>query len=410
MKADKQKKQAVLLYASSLGGVALGVLASIVNTRFLAPSDYGDVRYVQNIINFIASLLLFGYFMTGGRMLALANNSRYCRQIKGVMVIILMLAGLVLCTSVLGCSLLHDSKPQVAFLFLVSLPVCLCPLLMNYIEQTAEGDNQIGRLSLARLLPYLLYAPTAYVVYKYFGATSTRMILLQWGIYTSIYIAIIISTRPLFRGLAPAWKQMREENRDYGIQLYIGSLIMVATNYLAGISLGYFNAENSEVGFYTLALTVTSPLATLPKIVGTTYFKRFATQPCIPGRIILFTIGMTICTCIAFLLLIQYVVVFLYSERYAVVGIYASYLSVGYCLHGLGDMFNRYLGSHGQGRSIRNASIINGIFKIFGFTVLVAFFNTNGAIATAIICDIIYFVCLVYYYNRFVKQNAYERV
>lgn len=48
MKFTKQTKQVVILYASTLSGVLLGVVASIINTRFLSPADYGDVRYVQN--------------------------------------------------------------------------------------------------------------------------------------------------------------------------------------------------------------------------------------------------------------------------------------------------------------------------------------------------------------------------
>lgn len=54
---SKQKQQVILLYFTTMVGVVLGVLASVINTRFLSPADYGDVRYVQNIINFIASLL-----------------------------------------------------------------------------------------------------------------------------------------------------------------------------------------------------------------------------------------------------------------------------------------------------------------------------------------------------------------
>lgn len=406
MSLNKQKKQVILLYSSSLLGVLLGVLSSIVNTRFLAPDDYGDVRYVQNIVNFIASLLLFGYFMSGSRMMALSDSQTYCRRVKGMMVTILGVAGLVLWMSVFVCSLLHVGKPQVASLFIISLPVCLCPLLLNYIEQTAEGDNQIGRLSLARLLPYLFYVPVAYLLYSNFGSSSTLMLLLQWGIYTVVYVAIIISTRPMFKSLKPIWTELQKENNDYGKQLYIGSLVMVASNYLAGISLGMFNADNSEVGFYTLALTVTSPLATLPKIVGTTYFKRFASQSSIPSNVLRFSFLMTLVTCLAFLLIVHQVVVTLYTERYAVVATYASFLSIGYCLHGLGDMFNRYLGSHGQGTDIRNASIFNGVFKIVGYTGLVALFNTEGAIATTIICDIIYFASLVYYYRRFVRREV----
>lgn len=405
-----QRRQIVMLYGSTLVGVLMGVLASIVNTRFLDPAEYGDVRYVQNIINFIATFLIFGYFLSGARLMAIADDRQHVARIKGTMVLILCVACLVLSLAMPVCYFLHTDKPAVATLFLVSMPVCFYPLFLNYIDQTAQGDNQIVHLSLARLLPFLVYVPIGYVVYSHFGATSQRMVLLQWGIYTLIYIAIIIATRPSFRQLRPVWHELNDENRRYGLQLYIGSLVMVSTNYLAGISLGYFNQDNSEVGFYTLALTVTHPLQALPSIIGTTYFKKFAKQPCIPRKVIWATVLMTMATCVVFVLLIHPVVHFLYTDKYAVVATYASILSVGFCIHGLGDMFNRYLCSHGQGVSVRNASIANGVFKLLGYTALVALFNTNGAIATTIICDVVYFACLIYYYTRFTKHAVYEEV
>lgn len=408
MVITQQKKQVVMLYASTLTGVFLGVLSSIVNTRFLAPADYGDVRYVQNIINFVTTFLLFGYFLSGARLMALSNDRDYVGRVKGMMIVILAGACVVIALAMPINSLLHADQPQVAWLFLLSIPVCFSPLFHNYIDQTAQGDNQIGLLSLARLLPYLVYVPIGYLVYSTYGATSDRMVLLQWGIYTAVYLVIIIATKPLFRHLKPVWKDLNDENKRYGIQLYIGSLVMVSTNYLAGISLGYFNEDNSEVGFYTLALTVTTPLAALPAIVGTTYFKKFATQPAIPQKVIIATVGLTFTSCILFILLIHPVVEFLYTDSYAIVGTYASILSVGYCIHGLGDMFNRYLCSHGQGASVRNASIANGVFKLLGYTLLVWLFNTNGAIATTIICDVVYFSCLIYYYVRFTKQPVHE--
>lgn len=399
-----QRQQIATLYVSTLGGVLLGVLASIVNTRFLDPADYGDVRYVQNIINFVATFLIFGYFLSGARLMALSDDRQYVGRVKGMMIIILALACIVLSIAMPVNYFLHTDRPAVALLFLVSMPVCFYPLLLNYIDQTAQGDNQIGHLAAARILPYLVYVPIGYAFYTYYGATPTKMVLLQWGIYSAIYIGIIIATKPLFRKLKPIWKKLNEQNRSYGIQLYIGSLVMVSTNYLAGISLGYFNKDNSEVGFYTLALTVTTPLAALPAIVGTAYFKKFAKQSSIPTKVILYTVALTATSCILFILLIHPIVEFLYSERYAVVGTYASILSIGFCIHGLGDMFNRYLCSHGQGVSVRNASIANGVFKVLGHTGLVALFNTNGAIATTIICDVVYFSCLIYYYIRFTKQ------
>ncbi len=77
---DKHIKQSVVLFISSMVSVALGVATSVFNTSMLSPSSYGDVRYVNNIINFIASLLLFGYFVSGSRMLALSKDENRSRQ------------------------------------------------------------------------------------------------------------------------------------------------------------------------------------------------------------------------------------------------------------------------------------------------------------------------------------------
>lgn len=406
MLLSKSKKQVILLYGATLTGTLLGVVSSIINTRFLDTGDYGDVRYVQNILNFIASLLLFGYFLSGSRLLALSSNESRSRRIRGCMVAILIVASTVLVISCFVLYFIHKKdNPIVAHLFLVSAPVCLYPLFHNYINTTAQGDNHIVRLSLSRFLPAVLYIPVAYFFYTYFGATSTRMILLQWGFYTAILFVIILSTRPLFKDLRPIMKELNKENRDYGLQLYIGSLVMVATNYIAGITIGIFNGDNSEVGFYTLALTVTSPLATLPSIIGTTYFKKFAKEKRIPKKVLKFSLTLTVLSCVLFIIFIKPVVSYLYSDRYYIVGTYASWLAIGFSIHGFGDMINRYLGSQGQGKSIRNSSILNGLFKIFGFTVLVYYFNTKGAIVTNIICSSIYLLTLLYYYSKYTSKT-----
>ena len=99
MLLTKSKKQVILLYGATLTGTLLGVVSSIINTRFMDTGDYGDVRYVQNILSFIASLLLFGYFLSGSRLLALSNDEYKSRRIRGCMVTILIAASTVLIVS-----------------------------------------------------------------------------------------------------------------------------------------------------------------------------------------------------------------------------------------------------------------------------------------------------------------------
>lgn len=406
---QKSQKQVLLLYISTLGGTLLGLVSSVINTRFLSPVDYGDVRYVQNIITLISSILLLGYFLSGSRLLALSEDESYSRRIRGAMVVVLIAASFILLLSILFCYVIHNNNDIISYLFLIASPISFSCLFTNYINTTAQGDNHIGRLATARLLPTFIYVITAFLVYSNYGANSIKMLILQNGIPSLILLLIIVSTKPSFSNLKPVFKELNIENKVYGFQLYIGSIIMVASNYLAGISLSHFNTDNTQVGFYTLALTVSSPLAFLPSIIGTTFFKQFAKQTRIPTKVFQYTILITSASLLLYVIFIRYIIGILYPESYSQVGYYSSWLAFGFSVHGIGDMMNRFLGSHGKGKEIRNASIANGIFKIFGFIVLVYFFNTIGAIVTQIICSTLYTALMLCYYSTFIKTSTQNK-
>ncbi len=404
--SNKNGKQIIILYISTIGGVLLGVLSSVINTKFLDPINYGDVRYVQNIINLFSCIFLLGFFVSGSRLLAISKSKAEASGIKGVMVIFLFRTIIALMLMVLLTYFYHTifRKNTNALLFLVSIPVCAQPLMLNYINTTAQGDNQIGRIAYARLFPPFLYVVTAYFVYTSIKVSSTLMILLQWGIACIIFIAIIASTHPDFKSYKKYKELLIQENKQYGIHLYLGSLAMVATQYLPGVTLGMFNQDNVNVAFYTLALTISMPLSMLPSIVGTSYFKKFAVVRHIDKNIFISTISITLLSLIFFILIIQEIVSFLYPASYSLVGTYASLLAISRCLYGIGDMINRFLGAHGLGKEIRNASFATGICMVSGSLFAVYLYNIWGAICTNIISAITYLIVLIYYYKKFQNE------
>lgn len=410
MQITKQKKQVVMLYGTSVVGLLVGVLVSVLNTRSLPPALYGDVRYVQNLISFISSLLLLGFFTSGSRLLALSKDEQNSRRIRGIMCVILGITILILMASMSVLYLISLAKGQTNMspLYLAAIPVCGNIVLLNYVNTTAQGDNHIGRLSIARLLPSTLYLAIAYVVYKYSGATPVKMLLLYNGLAVIVLASVILSAKPSFKGLAASFRDLNEENKKYGFNVYLGGLVAVSTQYLAGIFLGKFCTDNANVGFYTLALTLAGPLAMLPGIIGTTYFKRFASQNRIDKKIFLSSILLTLLSLLIFVVCIKYVVMFLYDDSYAVVSTFASYLAIGTCFHGFGDMLNRFLGAHGKGTYLRNGAIACGICAVLGNVILVYFWKINGAIVTRIISSMVYLLFMVGYYLKFTKDAQKE--
>ena len=76
------------------------------------------------------------------------------------------------------------------------------------------------------------------------------------------------------------------------------------------------------------------------------------------------------------------------------------------CFFGLGDMINRFLGAHGQGKQIRNAAFVCGIITLIGSVVLVYYYKIEGAIVTKLCGSIAYFGVLFIYYLKYVASNS----
>lgn len=403
---SKQNKQIIILYGSSVLGLLIGVLNSVVNTRALEPSLYGDVRFVQNIISFISSLLLVGYFVSGSRLLALSKDENYSRKIRGAMVTILALTVsiVMLCMAILSVVYSLQGKDNMALLFVASIPCCGNVLMLNYINTTAQGDNHIGRISIARLLPSFLYLIIACLVFNAFGASPVLMLLMFNGLSVFVLLIVIYTTKPSFKFLKESFHILHEENKTYGLNVYLGSLAGVSTSYIAGITLGQFCSDNTSVGFYTLALTLANPLSMLPSIIATTYFKRFATQYSIDKKVLINSIMITVLSLFIYILFIDIAVDILYNESYSKVSTYAVWLGLATSIHGFGDMFNRFLGAHGKGKYLRNASFACGFIITVGSVILVYFFQIQGAIITKILGSVIYLSVLFFYYMKVTKQ------
>lgn len=404
---NKSARQASFLYVSTILGVFIGMGVSVLNTRALPPAEYGDVRYVNNLISFFSGVLLLGYFVSSSRLLALAPTREESSRIKGGTIVILGITGIILTIITFLCGIIHQFilHKEYAYLFYYVLPVCISGLLLNYINTTSQGDNSISTIAFGRCLPSLSYLVIAYCVYHFFKATPQLMLWLNNGIATIVLCALIFSGRPSFKDIKGSLKAIQIENKKYGLQVYYGSIAGVSVAYIAGITLGLFEANNSNVAFYTLALTLTSPLAMAPSVIGTTFFKQFASQNRISRTVIKTTIIVSVLSLIGFDILIFPVVHILYDASYQSVAYFACFLALASTTNGIGDVFNRFLGAHGQGHQLRNGAWLSGAISLVGYTAGIYFFGIYGAVCTRILSSAAYMTAMIYYYRSFTGVN-----
>jgi hypothetical protein len=108
-----------------------------------------------------------------------------------------------------------------------------------------------------------------------------------------VYLLVLFNIRVSFNNLFWNIKQIINFNKIYGIHVYFGNLLSTLFMQLSPIIISYFSLNNKGVGYYSLSVTLSSPLSFIPAIVGTTHFKEFAKYNKIPGKLVLLTFSIS---------------------------------------------------------------------------------------------------------------------
>jgi O-antigen/teichoic acid export membrane protein len=191
-------------------------------------------------------------------------------------------------------------------------------------------------------------------------------------------------------------------NKSFGFQVYIGSLASLASAQFGILTIAFF-VDNMNVGYFSLAMTITAPLLMVPNVVGTTFFKTFSKIKAIPKNIIIVTLALTFICLNVYLFIAKWIVLFLYTEDYLPTVFLSYILAIGFSIHGIGDFTNRFLYAHGQGNYLRNSSLVVGIVNIAGYVLFVRFFGIKGAAITQLSGSSIYCALMVFYYKKYIN-------
>jgi O-antigen/teichoic acid export membrane protein len=152
---------------------------------------------------------------------------------------------------------------------------------------------------------------------------------------------------------------------------------------------------------FFLAVMLAGPLAVIPNAVATSSFRRFAEKDQIPLRVLGLAVAATGVAYLAFLFSIHVLVRLIYRPEFLPAATLACLLGAGTCMQGIAELYNRFLGSHGRGKDIRNGAFAVGIVTIASFAVLLPAYGMHGAVAARLIVDLSYFTVMVRQYLRY---------
>ena len=183
-------------------------------------------------------------------------------------------------------------------------------------------------------------------------------------------------------------------------------LFNTGSSALGGLLISYFGINNAGVGFYSLALTITEPLGFIPNVIATTHYKEFSTRTSVSRKLIMTTLSVTLVAMAACWILVGPFIKYFYGNEFQSVIALTYVVSFGVIMNGFADFFNRFLGSHGQGKALRNSAIIVGIFTMIFNISLIPLFGETGAAYTLICSGLIYILAMILFYRRLVLKLA----
>lgn len=399
--AGHRVRQVATLYGALIASIVFGVAASALNTRFLEPEQFGNFKLLQTIWSVGVVFVTFGLFTTGGNFLAQAEARSEQRAVFGGMVAIGSAVAIVFAMALLvvspGLGRLYGTTVEdgvAAFALLaIGYPMQLC------LQESLRGTNDIGYLSLLRVLPHALYIGVAlpWAILLGLSLESAVAILLASLLITTI--TITVAMRPQSAGAGAVVRRILEKNATLGWHVYVATLTTTLTMNLGVLMLGYLRDAN-EVAIFALALTITMPLALIPNAIGTSYFKEFSTAKEIPPNVLVGAVGLALGALVAFLLVVKPLVSILFTDRFFGAVWPAMICAVASVVHGMGDVYNRFLLAHGETRKLRvNANVIAAV-SVTGYTTLVYLHGAMGAAVTKLLIAVTYLGMMDLYYRR----------
>jgi O-antigen/teichoic acid export membrane protein len=288
------------------------------------------------------------------------------------------------------------------------IPFAWIFLLTSYFEVLFQADNKIGLLAKSRLYPKIIFFISILLLYLFFTNYKGNRLKIIWIFFLLTQIAgflyIIYKINPSFKNLRARIKEIWFYNRTYGFNVYFGALFNVGFGNLAGLLISYFGVDNSGVGFYSLALTITEPLGFIPNVIATTHYKDFSSQTRIPKKLILITASVTFSALVLCWILVGPFIKYFYGPEFQPVIALTFIVSFGIIMNGFADFFNRFLGSHGQGVALRNSAIIVGLFVLVFNISLIPHFGETGAAYTQILSALVYIIAMLWFYRRLVSK------
>src|SRR4030066_1615192 len=164
----RRVQQAGFLYLSKLLGVAFAFVPSVIHTRTLGPNSYGDLKFINVLFEFLATISTLGLFVTAGQMIAQIphDDDRRSEFVGSVVFSAGIISSVLVVITIAFCAIesrmFNNGLARVIAIFSPIIPVIIFDACLSSLLQ---GDNRIHELASSTLMRGLLLVMALTVVH-----------------------------------------------------------------------------------------------------------------------------------------------------------------------------------------------------------------------------------------------------
>lgn len=400
------KKSSILLVGTFLGMFFLlitnKILTSVMNT-----SEFGELSYVFNFFTFIQTICGLGVFYAIGNKIARCTEEVEVKKLTGLSFYLVLLNYLIIAIVyvLVFVFYLKDEKSFFSEFFIYSIPLVIVYCFNSFSESVFHCFKNNKYLVIYRILPRLLFLLAVIFMYYWKMDFYLKYVFIVFLLSSLIvHILILLDLKPNFHFVYKDLVGFFTTDFKFGFNVYLGSIISLGAVSFTGILIGFFSSTNqSEIGFYNLAIQLSAPLTLLPNVIVTSSYSSFVSLNRLGSKYLMIVFIICLLTVFSLFLMSNYVVSFIYGEKYMYVSHLNKILLVGYFFYGLAESFNKFILAKGYGSMIRNMSVIVGLVLLSSNMILIPYYGAEGAAISIIISGISFLIVAFYNYYKIVK-------
>lgn len=399
LKSNKLIRQSSILFSGSFITAMLGIILNILVTNYLEPAQFGEYRYIVNYLLFMNTILLFGWQYSAGRLIALEEENE--KEIFGTAFVMTLLSAIV---GMVGTLLVILFLDTINSYLLIGCLLLFPSLSLVMFDNLLQGSNSIKLLAKKRLLVPVLNISLIVLTLVLTIEFNVIIAILIYGIaisFTSILVLHKFKAR--FDKFKVYSKSIIKENKKNGIKVYIGGLFSVAMSQGIVFFTGNFVNMN-EYGHFTLAISLSSPLAIVGATVGTILYKKNVHSKFISNKIFSALFLISFMTFIIYIIAIEILFALVYDLSYEPAKNMSILLAFSSLISGTGDTLNRFVGAKGLGQYLLNSSIINGIILVSSTIFLFNIYGIYGVVIGRMLFHICYWATMAFSYKITVQK------